>query len=521
MPIKMLWIEMKNRNIYGESEEIYMKNKKAFTILELLVVVAIIAILAIIAIPQFIGRIQEAKAARESAEAAAVQKAAQMFFVDHGFYPTEDGEQPTSEEPKKIRIITDGGSLGLYPEYLKGLPQSQEYYIDDIGKTYNSDPSAGAIGVKQVCAGGSHTLVLMEDGTVKAWGDREYNKLGYYADAVSNRGGYQIPTTIPGLTGVKQVAAGWDHSVALMNDGTVKAWGSNEYGQLGIPDQVDSLMDPTTIPDLTGVKQIAANGWHTVALMEDGTVKAWGRSDFGQAGIPTFVGTPTDIEGLTGVIQISAGRSHTVALLNDGTVKAWGRNKEGQLGVSDNCGTYAANPIPISIPDLTGVKQVSAGGSHTVAIMSDDTVKAWGHNNYGQLGISENSGLYETSYIPTPTTIPDLADIKQISAGHDYTVAIMNDGTVKSWGSNRIGQLGVLDNCGTYDANTNPISIPDLTGVKQVSAGGTVFFDAHTLALMNDGTVKAWGGNAFGQLGIEDNFDTRVPNPNPTNVILE
>jgi alpha-tubulin suppressor-like RCC1 family protein len=143
--------------------------------------------------------------------------------------------------------------------------------------------------------------------------------------------------------GWKQVAAGLHHTVALKSDGTVVAWGYNDYGQTNVPQ------------GLTGVVQVAASGVHTVALKNDGTVVAWGWNNFGQTDVP---------QNLTGVVQVAAGELHTVALKSDGTVVAWGANGSGQTNVPE---------------DLTGVEFLAAGGAHTVALKQDGTVVAWGY----------------------------------------------------------------------------------------------------------------------------------------------
>jgi alpha-tubulin suppressor-like RCC1 family protein len=172
---------------------------------------------------------------------------------------------------------------------------------------------------------------------------------------------------------VKAIAAGYEHTVALKEDGTVIAWGWNNQGQTDVP------------AGLTGVKAIAAGHFHTVALKEDGTVAAWGYNHDGQTDVPA---------GLTEVKAIAAGGSHIVALKEDGTVVAWGWNGDGQTTVPAG---------------LTGVKVIAAGGwGHTVALKEDGTVVAWGLNDYGQ------------------TDVPaGLTGVKAIAAGEAHTVALL------------------------------------------------------------------------------------------------
>jgi hypothetical protein len=234
-------------------------------------------------------------------------------------------------------------------------------------------------------------------------------------------------STVPaGLTGVTQVSAGSYHSLALKRDGTVVAWGCNLEGQARVP------------AALTGVIQVSAGGFHSLALKSDGTVVAWGWNDKGQSTVPA---------GLTGVTQVAAGDRHSLALKRGGTVVAWGYDDEGQ-------GTVPAG--------LTGVTQVAAGSGHNLALKSDGTVVAWGNNELGQASVPAG-----------------LTGVIQVAGASAHSLALKGDGTVVAWGHNFFGQT----------------SVPaGLTGVTQVSAGGS-----HNLALKSDGTVVAWGENWDGQ----------------------
>jgi len=224
-----------------------------------------------------------------------------------------------------------------------------------------------------------------------------------------------------------QVCAGNGHALGLKADGTVAAWGKSDYGR-------------TTVPaGLTGVKAIAAGSTHSVALKNDGTVVAWGDSDYAQTTVPV---------GLSEVKAIAAGSYHTVALKNDGTVVAWGLNNSGQADV----------PVGLSV-----VSAIAAGEAHTVALLTNGTVVAWGSNSNGQVTV--------------PATA--LSGVKAIAAGANHSVALKADGTVVAWGANDYGQ------------RTIPSGLSD---VKAVAAGAN-----HTAALKNDGTVVAWGSNESGQ----------------------
>jgi alpha-tubulin suppressor-like RCC1 family protein len=341
-----------------------------------------------------------------------------------------------------------------------------------------------------IATGDNHTIAVVSDGTIRSWG---YNRNGQLGNGNTNN--LYIPTAISNITGVKQFAAGNCYVLAIMNDGTVKAWGLNNYGQLGLGDTTERHT-PTTIPNLIGVKQIAANSISSYALMNDGTVKSWGNNDCGQLGngnqTQTNLTTPTTIPNLTGVIQIFVGNQQAFALMNDGTVRAWGYNANGLLGNGNSNSLLS----PTNIPNLSGIKQLVTSSTHSLALLNDGTVKAWGWNLYGQIGIGSAS---DSTY--PPTLVPNLTGVKQIGMGGGCSFALINDGTVKSWGYNGNGQLG---NGGA--TSYTPTLISGLTGVKQLICGSS-----HTLVMLNNGSLMAWGNNSYGQLGLGDTTQRNVP----------
>ncbi len=336
--------------------------------------------------------------------------------------------------------------------------------------------------VKQITANIYNTAALLDDETVKVWGYNSYGQIG--DGTLTSR---YVPTAVSNLSDVKQILACNAYStVALLNDGTLKAWGYNTYGQLGDGTTVHKNI-PTIVLQLNNVKQIDAGSYHIAAVLNDGTVKAWGYNNYGQVGDGTLVNKniPTEILNLSNVSQIVCDNtSTTLAILNDGTAKAWGRNTYGQVGDGTNVDKYA----PATVTGLTNVKQVVMGTYHTVALLNDGTVKAWGYNAYGQLG----DGTSTTKYVPT--TVKDLTNVKQVIASNYFTLAVLEDGTVKSWGQNNYGQLGI----GTVLTQILPTTIPGLTNVKQLISKNN-----YVVAILEDGTVKSWGYNSYGQLGID------------------
>ncbi|MFL5807226.1 MAG: PxKF domain-containing protein, partial [Roseiflexaceae bacterium] len=256
---------------------------------------------------------------------------------------------------------------------------------------------------------------LKADGTVVAWGNNDYGQ-----------------TDVPsGLSGVTAIAAGAFHNLALEADGTVVAWGWNYFGQSSVPD------------GLSDVTAISAGGFHSLALKADGTVVAWGNNDYGQTDVPS---------GLSNVTAIAAGYRHSLALKSDGTVVAWGDNLYGQTNVPS---------------ELSNVTAIAAGFIHSLALKSDGTVVAWGDNQDGAVSIPAG-----------------LSGVIAIAAGFYHNLVLKGDGTVVAWGDNSEGQTNVPSG---------------LSGVTAIAASGE-----HNLALVPaapDTTAPIITPNVAGTLG--------------------
>ncbi len=332
--------------------------------------------------------------------------------------------------------------------------------------------------IGKIAAGDGHTLALLANGTVKSWGRNIYGQLGL--GTTTNQ---LTPQVIPGLTGVTALAAGQMHSIALLSNGTVKTWGWNGNGELGLGHTTNQYA-PQPIPALYGVTAIAGNN-HGLALLFNGTVKAWGMGDSGQLGLGNSAShtTPQLIPNLSGVTAIAVGVSHSLALLSNGTVKAWGDNSYGQLGL----GNLLSQSTPQLIPSLTGVIALRAGSVQSLALMSNGSVKAWGYNFYGQLGIGNL--INQT----TPQTIPGIVGAAALAASNSASFVALASGAAVAFGNNGNGQLGI----GTTTNQTMPQPISGLTTTMSLAGGA-----GHTIALLSNGAVKTWGQGNWGQLGL-------------------
>jgi len=299
-------------------------------------------------------------------------------------------------------------------------------------------------------ATGPVTLQWSVQPIVRAWGAN--NQFAEFGDEFQT-GQIDVPVT---LTDALAIAAGSHHSLAAAMDGRAVAWGSNIEGWASIPMETGQSRVPE---GLTGVQAVAGGLQHSLALRDDGTVVGWGS------------GTVPD--GLTGVTAVAAGGSRSLALLEDGTVVAWG-------------GGYYDEPVP---EDLTDVTAIAVGGIHSLALLGDGTVVAWGGNDWGQCDVPQG-----------------LTGVTAIAAGGDHSLALLGDGRVVGWGANQAS--GYL---GGYLGSQMPLIVnqsvpPDgLSNVVAIAAGGY-----HSLALIDDGSVVAWGWNEDGQCELPGNLGEAV-----------
>jgi alpha-tubulin suppressor-like RCC1 family protein len=324
------------------------------------------------------------------------------------------------------------------------------------------------------------------------------------------------PLEVSGLSGVTAIAGGEDHSLALLESHTVMAWGNGVFGQLGdgkteqsdVPVAVCAAGETAPCANhLSGVTAISGTENFNLALLENGTVVAWGSNFAGQLGdgSNTNSDVPVAVTGLSGVTAIAGGSNHGLALLSNGTVEAWGGNEEGQLGN----GSTVSSDSPVPVSGLSSVTAISAGYNDSLALLSNGTVMAWGRNSFGALG----NGGEAKSDVPVAVCAPGakapcashLSGVKTISAGYEHALALLSNGTVVAWGDNGVGQLGDgshtgPEGCGPTTAQPCakvPVKVTGLTGVSAVSGGGE-----HSLALLSSGSVEAWGQNELGQLGV-------------------
>lgn len=350
-----------------------------------------------------------------------------------------------------------------------------------------------------IAAGPYHTCALAANGTVRCWGDNATGELG-----VGTSTQRLAPVQVAGLGGGNQAvsAKSGSYTCAVTRTGAAKCWGNNSHGQLGDGTTVQRRA-PVTVSGLgSGVRAIAAANLHTCALTTAGAVLCWGDNTYGQLGDGATARrlTPVAVAGLgSGVRAISAGGDHTCAVTTAGAVFCWGANNVGQLGD----GTIVNRNMPVVVSgEASGVQAITLGYYHSCALSTAGAVSCWGYDAVGSLGDGTTGD--DNHYRLTPVPVVGLGSgVREIAAGYEHTCAATTAGALSCWGWNVHGQLG--DN--TTTTQLSPVPVAGLSSGVQAMAGG-VF---HTCALVTGNAVYCWGSNTVGQLGNGTNTDSLTP----------
>ena len=356
-----------------------------------------------------------------------------------------------------------------------------------------------------IAASGNHSLAILTNGTLWAWGKDDQGQLGDGGNSVQ-----VTPELIAGplcgpanLTNPVALAAGYDFSVAVDATGVVWTWGDGGSGQLGNGATINALT-PAPINGISDVVSVAAGDKHTLALRADGTVWAWGNdSDFssrndplpggvlGAGNLSPVTSTNVPIRSLiptgTVIVAIAAGNYWSLALDTTGQIWGWGDNGAGQIGTSVNTGV---TNLPTLVPGISSVIAIAAGLGHSIAVRADNTLWTWGDNADGELGrsgITTNPGQVVASGLSN--------NVVAIAGGNEFTLAVTSSGQIYAWGDNSYGELGAIG------SGSTPILVSGISDAVSVSANHD---GHHSLAVtLNQGTNQyyGWGYDGYGQVG--------------------
>jgi alpha-tubulin suppressor-like RCC1 family protein len=310
------------------------------------------------------------------------------------------------------------------------------------------------VAVKQVAAGGLHSIMLTRDGDVFTWGSGAFGELGH-----GNTDQQLVPKRVEGCTNVMDIAAGSLHNIALVGEGgAVYTWGFNDNGQLGLGDHGwgTNRDVPTVVPGVNGMVAVAAGIRHSFALSRDGTAMACGWNSSGQLGLGDTDArdTFTVVAGLRDVVDIDAGDIHTIAMTAEGGLYAWGTGRA--MGHGGDFATQILVPTKVTGGgiDEAVVVQVAAGYRHTMALTASGELYAWGQGDSGQLGHGGKE------HLAVPRVVSGIAAVTGMAGGYQHSLVTTAEGRVLSFGSGGNGRLGL--GAGVHEAPT-PTAIDGIT----------------------------------------------------------
>jgi alpha-tubulin suppressor-like RCC1 family protein len=310
------------------------------------------------------------------------------------------------------------------------------------------------------------------------------------------------------LTDATQLAAGSEHTCALLIADSVECWGDNLEGQLGRVYSEGSSPIPIAVSGITNATQISADAGNTCAVLAGGSIDCWGENTNGSLGDGTDAGpetcdggascsgVPVAVKGITDATQVAVGDGGTCALLAGGSVECWGTGEDGQLGN----GSTLASDVPVPVEGIKNAVAIAGGGdsgpiTEVCALLNDGSVDCWGDNRSGELGIGTDSGpewcAPESACSMIPVPVSNITSAAQIAVGNSYACAVLVNESVDCWGSGY---------------NAIPMEVSGINHAKQVAAGAQ-----QTCALLADGEVECWGQNFYGQLGDGTTTETDAP----------
>jgi len=393
----------------------------------------------------------------------------------------------------------------------------------DDGNTIDGDGcEAACVPTRQILSlalGSSCSCVLWEDHTFRCWGSAEYRCTGWGDANIFNIGDDETPADVgdvPFSGAVAALALG-THSCLVTTNDKARCWGRNDDGELGLgtlfeaPTGAEAAEDLDLGVDVTAVDVGAA---HTCVRTVDATVRCWGANSRGELGLghtmpigddePAAASQDVALGGP--VVEISAGQDHTCALLDSGDVRCWGAGSPadslgGMLGLGHN-EHIGDDELPDSVDpvELPGpADRVMAAGWQTCAVLRDGTLVCWGENIYGQLGLGHNDNIGDDE-TPNPAGIVELpAPVVDLAMYATGMCVLLANQELRCWGDGNAGAHGYGHTMNLGDDEL-PADLPplDLGGgeVVGIAAGGE-----HVCARKQSGALRCWGFNSEGQLG--------------------
>ena len=359
-----------------------------------------------------------------------------------------------------------------------------------------------------IAAGTYNGCAILENQSMVCWGDNEYGQLG---DGTTDGSAVPIYVNVAANEIPVEVTVGQVTACALMESGNIYCWGSGYYGKMGngepwSDDYVNTEMRQVLLPEGQGGQTVSISSGHICTILDNGDVYCWGRNRNGQLGyggtsnrnIPVKVNLP----GQRSAIAISTGTDMTCAITTDGMGYCWGENDEGQLG-NGTTNTRKTTPVEVLFPSGYTPVSISAGDDFSCALMDNRKVMCWGENNDGRLGQGPLATDDETT--PVWVIMEDSETAHFLDIGTKSACMILDSGETKCWGTNEEGQIG--------QGGTDPDSYPTPTEVNGNHDFVALSINSDTVcAITSAAEGYCWGDNEAGQTG-RGLMDTDEPTP--------
>ena len=374
--------------------------------------------------------------------------------------------------------------------------------VTSIAAGIKANATGTSTGEYKISAGGYSVCAIESPGTVKCWGKNNKGQLGRGTTSV-----FEGPGNVNGINNAVEVSVGYEFACAILATKEVKCWGANGNGQLGIGSTSDQS-EPVLVTGINNAKALALGWFHACALLDGGSVKCWGENGDGYLGDGTTTSSSIPVTVVTSEVfkSIRAGSWATCAINMSDRPFCWGYNgsQTGELGIGVTNPMVTQVKVPTVDVDVIAALDHSIGSESACVLKASHEVICRGSQYFGQLGtgVVLQSPSKEAQYVQTSAGV-HLTGAVELSS-FDGHCALIENGTVKCWGGNDEGQAGVDPSSYAYqDAFATEVS--GLTGVVAITSGFHT-----TCAVLQDLSVKCWGRNREGQLanGSTD-FDFR------------
>ncbi len=421
---------------------------------------------------------------------------------DNTYYELGDGTNISKTTPTTISGSESFSkvSAGAYSSCaltglgaLKCWGANNSAQLGDGSLASRKSPTDIALGqtFTQVATAAAQTCAIHALGTLQCWGGNSYGQLGQTPASTLSQ---LTPSITNGASSVASFALGASHSCAIDSWGILSCVGLNDNSQLGRGTGLNSA-NFTTVDRGTAYSSLALGSVHSCGLTTTGILNCWGSAAQGELGNnSTTIGSavPMRMDAPNTYLRIAVGANHTCGILSSGALRCWGLNSNGQIGNNTTVNVL----LPITIDSGVNYTQIALGTSHTCGITDSNALKCWGLNTFGQLG---TNSLTQSN---VPVLVDSGVSYTKIALGGKHSCGITTTGVLKCWGYNTSGQLGI---------NSSTLALVPTVIDSGVSYSEIGLGLNHTCGITNANVLKCWGDNTYGQVGNGFTLNVMLP----------